>query len=302
MTDFITPLVLSFIAGSMTAVGGLIGIYKRLSMKYLDLAVGFAAGVMIAVATIGLINESVFLLEGGQPSYTIAIIVASGVALGMLILLMFDKLIPHLHTLRSPQDRKKECQENVCVRKCICPNKDKWFECPYLEGDVCKAEGGCLCPKRLEFQKTMKYSGLLLAIGLTLHNAPEGIAMGVSFLATTSLGFSLIFAISLHNIPEGLAIAVPLMQANDSRRKILLITFLSGMAEPIACVIAIFLLQGVSPLVLSFFLAFAGGAMLYVVSDELIPESHRHGFEHEATIGLIGGLLLMLILTIVFQV
>jgi ZIP family zinc transporter len=271
-------------------------------MKYFDLAIGFAAGVMIAVATFGLIDESIVILNAGTPVPIIALVVIVGVASGMILLLILDKVIPHFHALLSAQDRKEECREIICSRECVCPNKDKWFECPYLKDGVCTAGGGCLCPKRLEFQKRIKYSAILLAIGLTLHNAPEGIAVGVGFLATAGLGFSLAFAITLHNIPEGLAIAIPLMQGKYSRRKILLITFLSGMAEPIACVFAIFLLQGVSPLVLSFFLAFAGGAMLYITSDELIPESHSHGFEHEATIGLMLGLILMLMLTIGFQV
>ena len=126
--------------------------------------------------------------------------------------------------------------------------------------------------------------------------------MGVGFLAASALGVSMTIAIALHNIPEGLAIAVPLMQAESSRKRILLISFLSGMAEPISCVIAIFLLQSVSTLTLAFFLAFAGGAMIYIVSDELIPESHKHGFEHEATLGLFFGFVLMLLLIIGFGI
>ncbi len=302
MVDFVTPIILSLIAGAATGIGGLIGIYKKLSMKYFDMAVGFAAGVMIAVATFGLIDEGMILLNGGYEVYVIALIIISGVGAGMLVLLIFDKVLPHLHVLAPSQDRKEECKELICARECKCPNKDKWFECPYLEDEMCNAECGCACPKVLDFQKRMRYSGILLVIGLTLHNAPEGIALGVGFLAAAGLGFSMTFAIALHNIPEGLAIAVPLLQGKYSRKRILIITFLSGMAEPIACVVAIFLLQSVSSAVLAFFLAFAGGAMLYITSDELIPESHKHGFEHQATIGLMIGLILMLLLTIVFQV
>ncbi|MHA1266906.1 MAG: ZIP family metal transporter [Candidatus Helarchaeota archaeon] len=302
MVDFFPPILISFIAGAATAIGGILGIYKRLSMKYFDLVVGFAAGVMIAVATFGLIDESIALLNDGTPALLIAAIVISGVGCGMMLLLVLDKFLPHLHALLSTQDHAQKMKELVCSRECKCPNTEKWFECPYLENGKCITSGGCLCPKRLDFQRHMKYSGLLLAIGLTLHNAPEGIAVGVGFLATAGLGFSLAFAIALHNIPEGLAIAVPLMQGKYSRTKILLITFFSGMAEPLACIMALFLLQAVSPLFLSFFLAFAGGAMLYITSDELIPESHAHGFEHQASIGLTLGIILMLVLTIVFQI
>ena len=306
MTDFLMPILLSFIAGAATVIGAVIGVYKKLSMKYFDMAIGFAAGVMIAVATLGLIGEGVEMFHEAPlnttPTFLVALIIIAGVASGMILLFILDKVLPHLHTLVQSQDRKKECAELICAKECQCPNKDKWSECPYLEDGKCKAGGGCHCPRILDFQKRMSYSGILMAIGLTLHNAPEGIAVGVGFLATAGLGISMAIAITLHNIPEGLAIAVPLMQGGYSRKKILIISFISGMAEPLACIVAIFALQAVSGAVLAFFLAFAGGAMLYVTSDELIPESHKHGYEHEATIGLILGLILMLMLILTFQV
>jgi len=303
MVDFVTPIILSFIAGASASIGGLLGVYKRLSMKYFDLVIGFAAGVMLAVATLGLIDEGILMLTGGYTAFLTGVIIISGVAAGVLLLLAIDKGIPHLHTLENPSDDRIDCVKAVCDRDCQCPDKDRWFECPYLgENGKCKAMGQCFCPRKLQFQKRIKYSGILLAIGLTIHNAPEGIAMGVGFLAASALGISMTIAIALHNIPEGLAIAVPLMQANYSRKKILIIAFLSGMAEPIACVISLFALQHVSIIMLAFFLAFAGGAMIYITSDELIPESHKHGFEHEATLGLLLGFVLMLLLIIGFNI
>ena len=302
MTDFLIPLLFSIIAGSATLLGAGIGIIKQFSMKYFDLFIGFAAGVMLSAATFGLVDQGIGLLKGGQPTYIIVIIIVAGISLGMLILLIIDKVLPHFHTLVSSEKKGEKCAQEICPTKCPCPIEEKWMECPYLEDGICKAQGGCSCPKKLEFQKHMRYSGLLILIGLTIHNAPEGIATGVGFLATTALGFSLAFAITLHNIPEGLAIAVPLMQAKYGRRRILIISLFSGMVEPCACLIALLLLQNVSTIILAFFLAFAGGAMIYVTSDELIPESHKHGYEHEATIGLLLGFILMLVLTITFQI
>jgi len=302
MTDFLTPILMSLIAGAATLLGAGLGIIKRLSMKYFDFFIGFAAGVMLSVATFGLIDQGIALIKVGNPTYLIILIIVSGITLGMLVLLILDKVLPHLHTLVSSEKKGAPCAKEICPQQCPCPIKEKWMECPYLEDGQCKAQGGCFCPKKLDFQKRMKYSGLLLLIGLTIHNAPEGIAVGVGFLAITSLGFSLAFAIALHNIPEGLAIAVPLMQANYRRRRILILSFFSGMTEPLACIIALFLLQGVPHLILAFFLAFAGGAMIYVTGDELIPESHKHGYEHEATVGLLIGFILMLILVIGFNI
>jgi len=302
MTDIITPLLLSLIAGAATGIGGLIGIGKRLSMRSFDTIIGFAAGVMLAVATLGLIEESYALIVGTQVVGIIALIIIGGVAAGVLVLLFLDKVLPHIHAMSDDEHCNMTEDQIFCDRDCICPDKDKWFKCPYLKDGKCTAHGGCFCPRRIEYQKKIAYSGILLAIGLTLHNAPEGIAVGVGFLATPALGFTMALAIALHNIPEGLAIAVPLMQGNYTRKKALLISSLSGMAEPIACFIAVLFLQFVHPLFLAFFLAFAGGAMIYVTSDELIPESHKHGYEHEATIGLLLGFGLMLALIIVFGV
>ncbi|MDD1779533.1 MAG: ZIP family metal transporter, partial [Candidatus Helarchaeota archaeon] len=123
---------------------------------------------------------------------------------------------------------------------------------------------------------------------------------GAGFLATASLGISLAFAIALHHIPEGFAIAAPLMQANYGRKKILLLTLLAGMAAPAACIIVLFLLEYLPNLVLTFFLCFAAGAMIYITSNDLIPESHKHGYEREATIGVLLGLIVMLLLMIGF--
>jgi len=300
MTDIFIPILMSLIAGLSTGIGGIIGVFKKVSMKYFDILVGFASGVMISVATLGLIEESYSLIVNDAPVYLILIVILSGVSSGVIFLLILDKYLPHLHASGESKEQEKKFNEIICDKECVCPYKDRWHKCPYLKDGKCTLHGGYFCPKKIEFQRKMRYSGILLAIGLTLHNSPEGIAVGVGFLASSSLGFSMVIAIALHNIPEGLAISMPLLQGNYTKLKSFMISLLSGLAEPISCLIAVLFLQNVSFLILSFFLAFAGGAMLYVTSDELIPESHKHGFEHEATIGILLGFLLMLVLIIGF--
>jgi len=303
MNDFALPIILSMMAGLATGLGALFGIYKRFSMKYFDLIIGFAAGVMLAIATLGLINQGIALIRIEESIPVVAVIIIAGVGSGMLILLLLDKVLPHLHAYGNNRKKAQECEHINYVKECHWEKKNKWAECPSLEaGGNCKAEQGCLCPYKVEFQRQIKFSGLLLALGLIIHNTPEGLAMGAGFLAVSSLGVSLAFAIALHHIPEGFAIAAPLMQANYGRKKILLLTLLAGLAAPLSCFIAIFLLENLTHLVLAFFLCFAAGAMIYITSDELIPESHKHGYEHEATIGIMLGLILMLFLTIIFQI
>jgi ZIP family zinc transporter len=131
---------------------------------------------------------------------------------------------------------------------------------------------------------------------MTLHNVPEGLAVGTSYTAQPRLGLLLALAIALHNIPEGIAVAGPFRACGMPRRQYLAWTVGSGLAEPAAALLGSVFVTLFQPF-LPFSLAFAGGAMLYVVSDELIPESHSHGYEHEATFGFVMGFMLLLALS-----
>jgi ZIP family zinc transporter len=140
----------------------------------------------------------------------------------------------------------------------------------------------------------------LLIIAITLHNFPEGLAVGVGFGAERIPdAIALMIAIALQNMPEGLAVALPLVREKWPRGKALLYALGSGMAEPIAGLIGVLAVTLMKPL-LPWGLAFAAGAMLYVVSDEIIPETHRRGYELEGTGGVIVGFLVMMFLDNVF--
>jgi ZIP family zinc transporter len=142
--------------------------------------------------------------------------------------------------------------------------------------------------------------GLLLMTAMTLHNVPEGLAVGTSYSAQPRLGLLLAFAIALHNIPEGVAVAGPFRACGMPRRQYLAWAVGSGLAEPVAALLGASAVTVWEPF-LPFSLAFAGGAMLYVVFDELIPESHSHGYEHQATFGFISGFVLLLALLHLFE-
>ncbi len=238
----LNAFLFSLIAGLATGLGGVLVILIRTpSMRTYDTLLGFAAGVMTAVATLGLVQES--LVEGNT------LVALAGLLVGAAALFAFDRYLPHEH-------------EHLP------------FSCTNLSA----------------YRR-----GVLLFTAMALHNVPEGLAVGTSVAAAPRLGLLLAIAIALHNIPEGIAIAAPFRACGMSRLRVLAWTFASGLSEPIAAFVgALFvgLLGGLLP----FSLAFAGGAMLYVVSDELIPESHAHGYEHEATFGFIGGFLLLLVL------
>jgi ZIP family zinc transporter len=239
----LNAVLLSLIAGLATGLGGgLVALLGELKMRTYDALLGFAAGVMTAIATLGLIHEALT-----QGSTLVALV---GVAIGAVALFALDRFLPHEHE-HLPFD----CADPMGYRR-----------------------------------------GLLLFAAMTLHNVPEGLAVGTSYTAQPRLGLLLALAIALHNIPEGIAVAGPFRACGMPRRQYLAWTVGSGLAEPAAALLGSVFVTLFQPF-LPFSLAFAGGAMLYVVSDELIPESHSHGYEHEATFGFVLGFMLLLALS-----
>jgi len=141
----------------------------------------------------------------------------------------------------------------------------------------------------------------LFALAITIHNFPEGLAVGVSFgSGDVAAGLVVATAIGLQNMPEGLAVALPLLREGYSRRRSLWYGTLTGLVEPVGGLLGVALVS-VFHSILPWALAFAAGAMLFVVSDEIIPESHRKGFEREATFGLIAGFVIMMLLDTLFS-
>lgn len=142
---------------------------------------------------------------------------------------------------------------------------------------------------------------LLLAAAVTLHNLPEGLAVGVAFApGTGNFGLIVALAIALQNIPEGLAVATPLRAHGSSRLAVVLWATTSGLAEPVAAAAGFHFVSNVQALV-PFGLAFAAGAMVFVVSDQLIPESHRQPSDKAPTLALLAGFLLVALLLRAFS-
>ncbi len=240
--NILQAALLSLIAGLATGLGGaLLALFRELSMRTYDGLLGFAAGVMTAVATLGLVQEAV--TKGN------IWMVLAGIAAGGLAMFYLDRALPHEH-----EPLTFACTNPIAYRR-----------------------------------------GLMLLAAMTLHNIPEGLAVGTGFVAEPQLGLLLAVAIALHNIPEGVAIAGPFRACGMPRRQYLAWAAGSGLAEPAAALLGALAVTLFRPM-LPFSLAFAGGAMLYVVSDELIPESHSHGFEHQATAGFLLGFMLLVTL------
>ncbi|MBQ7861180.1 MAG: ZIP family metal transporter [Clostridia bacterium] len=233
--------------GGATVIGSLLGfVFKKLSHKFSDIVLSFAAGVMLAAAVLGLVIPS--LEYGGK--YGIIITVA-GIFTGAVCLNLIDKLVPHLHKLAGTDT---EAHNNQSLDKV-----------------------------------------LLFVCAIAIHNLPEGIAAGVGF-GSGNNAQALIIAggIALQNIPEGMVIIGPLLSSGVTARKTFIIAMLTGLVEVVGTLLGFFAVS-IASAILPFALAFAGGTMLYVISDEMIPETHAHGSERGATYALLVGFCVMLV-------
>ena len=233
--------------GGATVIGALIGfVFKKISRRFSDVVLSFAAGVMLAAAVLGLILPS--LGYGGK--YGILVTVA-GIFAGALCLNLADKLVPHLHRLVGGE---KEEHHNADL------------------GRV-----------------------LLFVMAIAIHNLPEGIAAGVGFGAgNTTQALLIAGGIALQNIPEGMVIIAPMLAAGVKPGKTFICAMLTGVVEVVGTLIGYFAVS-FSQAILPFSLAFAGGTMLYVISDEMIPETHAAGHQRGATYALLVGFCVMLI-------
>lgn len=256
-------LVATLFTWGMTAVGAaLVFTTKKVNQKLMDGMLGFAGGVMIAASFWSLLSPAIEMAEAGPfPSWFPA---AVGFLLGGFFLSLADKVIPHVH----PNSQMKD------------------------------AEG---------IKPENKRRSTLLVLAITLHNIPEGLAIGVAFgavaagfpSATLPAAIALAIGIGIQNFPEGTAVSMPLRRDGMSRRKSFFYGQFSGMVEPISAVIGVLAVTMMAPL-LPFALSFAAGAMIFVVVEEVIPGSQENGNKDLASISLMIGFVVMMILDVAF--
>jgi zinc transporter, ZIP family len=258
------PVLQAFVATvftwGLTAVGaGAVFFFREVSRKALDTALGFTAGVMIAASFWSLLNPAIDMAEEmGMVKWLPALI---GFIAGALSMRLVDFILPHVH----------------------------------LFGRMTDAEG----------VKTSWRRATLLVLAITLHNIPEGLAIGVAFgavgagyeAATIGGAIALAIGIGIQNCPEGTAVSVPLRREGMSRAKAWWYGQLSAVVEPAAAVAGALAVTMMRPM-LPYALAFAAGAMIFVVVEEVIPESQSGGHGDSATIGAIAGFAVMMTLDV----
>ena len=245
----------------LTACGAsFVFFFKTLNRGVLDPMLGFTGGVMVAASFWSLLNPAIEISERLYPGYS-WMPAAVGFFLGAMFIFFLDKVTPHLH----------------------------------LNFGLSETEG----------VRTKLHRTTLLILAITLHNIPEGLAVGVLFGAAAlgmedasiSAAIALAIGIGIQNFPEGIAVAMPLRRHGVSRFRSFWYGQLSAIVEPVAGVLGALAVIYMQP-VLPFALAFAAGAMIFVVVEEVIPETQRDKYTDRSTLGFIGGFLVMMILDV----
>ncbi len=260
MSPILEALLATLFTFSITALGAAaVFLFKRrIPVRTERAFLGFAAGVMFAASVWSLLLPSIDMATE-QVLMLPWLPTAGGVALGTLFLLSLDRLLPHLRKLAN----------------------------------------GKVCYPGTEHRTSM------LVLAVTLHNIPEGLAIGLAFGLAAQSGqpaafsgaVALALGIGVQNFPEGAAISLPLRKSGASRLRAFIAGALSGAVEPIAGVLGAYLSLLVAPM-MPWFLAFAAGAMIYVVVEELIPEANLGDCSHISTLSVMLGFLMMMILDV----
>lgn len=262
----LNPVLQAFIATTftwlLTASGAsLVLIFKNIGRRWLDFLLGFTGGVMVAASFWSLLTPAIELSVPSYGEHWAWVPAAIGFIVGAGFIFIIDKIIPHLH----------------------------------IHADLNESEG----------MKTTWDRTILLVMAITLHNIPEGLAVGVAFGAaalgdpsfTIGSAIALAVGIGIQNFPEGLAVAMPLRRQGVSAKKSFFWGQLSAVVEPVAGVVGALAVIYIQP-ILPYSLAFAAGAMMYVVVEEVIPETQRDQYADFATMGFIVGFVVMMALDV----
>lgn len=257
-------LGLTLFAGLATGVGSLLAFFtSRTNTKFLSIALGFSAGVMIYVSLVEIFFKAKLSLTdalGDKLGYWLTII---GFFAGMLFIAFIDKLIP-----------KKDN-----------PHEVKRVEDVNVAGLQIHADS----------EKLMKM-GLFTALAIGIHNFPEGIATFMSAIQDPNVGIAIAIAVAIHNIPEGIAVSVPIYFATGHRAKAFKLSFLSGLAEPVGALVAyLILMPFLNDVMFGIIFAAVAGIMVFISLDELLPAAKKYDETHLSIYGLVGGMAVMAI-------
>ncbi len=272
-------ILISTLAGLATGVGALlVALFGRPSRRFLSAMLGLAGGLMLAISVFDLLPEADML---GNHTTTVL-----GFVLGAGLMALLDVILPHVHMdMQTPESGVVGGLSAAQVQP-ACTSYQGNGKGRHRRGRRCGKTGGF---EACQLQ-SMLHCGLFLAIGIALHNLPEGLAIGAGYSNSITLGATIAISLAMHNVPEGMVTAAPLLLAGMNRWRVVGIATLAGLMTPIGTFIGAVLIS-ISPEFVSIAMALAAGAMIYIVSDELIPQSHEY-HSHAANLGLVAGFVL----------
>ena len=284
---------LTSFAGLATGIGSAIAFFaKRTNYRFLAVATGFSAGVMLYVSFVEILFKGADALSESYGDRWGHWINTAGFFGGILLIGLIDNLIP---SAENPHETHSETEK--------APLHDPSAPSPDFGGPEA-GEGRELPPGVHDhggLDKKLMRMGLFTALAIGIHNFPEGLATFLAVLEDPALGLAIAIAIALHNIPEGVSVSVPIYFATGNRRKAFGYSVASGLAEPVGAGIAYLLLRLVfageggafPPQVMGVIFAVIAGVMVYISLDELLPTSRAYGKRHDGVLGLVAGMALM---------
>jgi len=292
MKDVWIALGLTLFAGMATGIGSIIAFTaRRTNYRFLSVATGFSAGVMLYVSFVEIFIKGAQSLTERYGDYWGHWVNVASFFGGILLIGVIDNLIP---AAENPHETPAEEETQ--------PLHDPYAPLPICRGAVvAMARSADDVHKDGARDRKLMRMGLFTALAIAIHNFPEGLATFLAALEDPSLGVAIAVAVALHNIPEGISVSVPIFYATGNRRKAFLYSLLSGLAEPVGAAIAyltlLFLVgseNGAIPSQLMGIL-FGGvaGIMVYISLDELLPTSRAYGKGHDSLFGLFAGMLVM---------
>jgi len=261
MSDVLFAFLLTLFAGLSTGFGSLIAFFsKRTNPRFLSVALGFSAGVMIYVSMVEILvkaQDELTLALGESQGMWITMVAFFG---GMGLIALIDRFVPERD------------------------NPHELLSVDEIHGD-----------KKVSNDRLMKM-GVMTAVAIAIHNFPEGLATFIAALQDRTIAIPIAIAIAIHNIPEGIAVSIPIYYATGSRKKAFFYSFLSGLAEPFGALIGYLLLMPfMSPTMMGVLFAGVAGIMVFISLDELLPTAQAYGEHHYSIYGLIAGMMVMAI-------
>lgn len=253
--NVLLAFILTAVAGLSTGIGSLIAlIAKQTNTKFLCASLGFSAGIMLYVSFMEMMPQAKFELISEYGEKTGTLYLLFAFFAGIALINLIDFAIP-----KSLNPHEIQGVEDMDDKK-----------------------------------RSLKRTGIVVALSIAIHNFPEGIATFTSALGSLDVAIPITIAIAIHNIPEGIAVAVPIYHATGSRKKAFWLSFASGLAEPFGALIAyFFLLQFWTPVMNGIILAAVSGIMVFISLDELLPSAEKYGKHHISIMGLVAGMLVM---------